>query len=219
MDGNRRWAKQQGLLKVGRDGIDAAYRTVDFCIKHTIGYLSLFAFSLENFKRAPDEINHLFDLMVQEMDKQHDELIKRGIKVCFVGDRALFPDSIQEPCTRIEQATQAGTAIHVNIMFCYGAQQELVDMTKRIVQDVQNGIVALDAIDPTMLAQYTWTSHTPPPDLIIRTGGVQRLSNFLLYQAAYAELYFLPCLWPALTQEDLEKAYNYFISCKRNFGK
>jgi undecaprenyl diphosphate synthase len=150
---------------------------------------------------------------------KQDELVKQGIRICFIGDRSTFPGSIYQPCKDIEQATEQGTTLHVHIMICYGAQQEIVDASKRITHDVLNGQLDLQTLDAQSFAGYLWTCDVPSPDLIIRTGGVQRLSNFLLYQAAYAELYFLPCLWPALTKEDLEKAYNYFISCKRNFGQ
>jgi undecaprenyl diphosphate synthase len=219
MDGNRRWAMQRGLSRVGRDGIDAAYRTVDFCIKQKIAFLSLFAFSLENFKRSPHEINHLFDLMVMEMHAQQDDLIERGIKVRFVGDRAQFPISIQKPCHALEAATEEGNVLHVNVMICYGAQQEIVDTTLRILQDVERGVLKKEKITAETVARYLWTGNTPPPELIIRTGGVHRLSNFLLYQAAYTELYFLDCLWPALGEVDLHQAYDYFKRCKRNFGQ
>lgn len=218
MDGNRRWAKQQGLFKVGRDGIEAAYRTVQFCIKQRIPYLSLFAFSVENFKRQADEVSHLFDLMVHEMCAKKDELIKNDIRICFVGDRTQFPVSIQQPCTDLEIATAAGSALQLNIMLCYGAQQEITQAAKSIACDVLAGSLSVDTINQETFAHYIGIDRTPPPDLIIRTGGVQRLSNFLLYQAAYSELYFLPCLWPALTEVDLQKAYDHFIACKRNFG-
>jgi undecaprenyl diphosphate synthase len=219
MDGNRRWAMQNGISSVGREGIDAAHRTVEFCIKKNIPYLSLFAFSLENFKRNPDEIGHLFDLMVAEIIAKKDLFIEKGIRVSFVGDRTLFPTSIQEPCHSLEQATMHGKNLHVNVMICYGAQQEIADAALRFARDVQAGNVSADTLTPAIFEQYLWTSAMPHPDLIIRTGNVQRLSNFLLYQAAYAEIYFLDCLWPAINELHLQSAYDYFVRCKRNFGQ
>ncbi len=219
MDGNRRWAKQKGLHRVSRDGIEAAYRAVDFCIKRGVRYLSLFAFSLENFKRAPNEVGHLFDLMVQEINKEKERLIKEKIQVRFVGDRAHFPAHVRGPCEELEAATAAGDVLHVTMLVCYGARQEIADAAQRVARDVQRGVIRADTITSDMFAQYLWTAGTPDPDLVIRTGGVKRLSNFLLYQAAYTELYFLDCLWPAITEQDLERAYTYFATCKRNFGQ
>jgi undecaprenyl diphosphate synthase len=219
MDGNRRWAMQHGLGNVGRDGIDAAYKTVDFCIKRGIPYLSLFAFSLENFKRSPHEISSLFDLMVLEMSLQQDSLIKQGIKVRFIGDQTQFPASIKEPCRALEIATAAGAVVQVNVMICYGARQEIADAATRIVHDIAQGILKTELITADIFERYLWSADVPHPDLIIRTGNVQRLSNFLLYQAAYAELYFLDCLWPAITESHLALACDYFVHCKRNFGQ
>jgi undecaprenyl diphosphate synthase len=219
MDGNRRWAAQQGYVQVGRDGIDAAYRTADFCIKKNIRYLSLFAFSLENFKRSPQEVTHLFNLMLTETQKQKDELIKRGIKVVFVGDRTQFPATIKRECDFLENITSDCTVLHANIMICYGAQQEIIDAVKRITRDVVHNVIQIDDITSDVYARYLWTHPVPFPDLIIRTGGIQRLSNFLLYQSSYAELYFLDCLWPAMNDMELQKAVDYFEQCKRNFGR
>lgn len=218
MDGNRRWAQQQGLSRLGRDGIEAAYRAVEFCIARKTPYLSLFAFSLENFKRSPHEVTHLFDLMTEEMLAQKDMLIQKNIKIRFIGDSCQFPAHVWQTCKVLENATQNGTALQVNMLVCYGAQQELVDATRRIAHDVQNGILATDAINNELFARYLWTVDIPDPDLIIRTGGARRLSNFLLYQAAYSELYFIDCFWPAITEHDLATAYTYFENCKRTFG-
>jgi len=218
MDGNRRWAKQKGLMAVGRDGIDAAYRVVEFCLERKTPYLSLFAFSLENFKRAPHEVAHVFDLMVQEMHSKKEQLVKKGINVRFIGDPAQFPAHVWRVCEQLEQATKDGNALHLNMLICYGARQELVDATRRIVHDVQAGTIQASAIDVPLFEQYLWTADIPHPDLIIRTGSAKRLSNFLLYQAAYAELYFLDCLWPAVTEQDIANAYAYFETCNRNFG-
>jgi undecaprenyl diphosphate synthase len=218
MDGNRRWAQQNGLSRVGRDGIEAAYRTVEFCLAQKTSYLSLFAFSLENFKRSPHEVTHLFDLMVHEMHSQKNKLIEKGIKVRFIGDQSQFPAHVWQTCKDLEEVTQHGTALHVNMLICYGARQELINATRRIAHDIQNGHLTADTIDDTVFESYLWTADIPNPDLIIRTSGARRLSNFLLYQAAYAELYFLDCFWPAITEQDLTTAYTYFEHCKRNFG-
>lgn len=218
MDGNRRWTQQHGLSTVGRDGIEAAYRAVEFCLKQKTPYLSLFAFSLENFKRAPHEVTHLFDLMVQEIYAQKEQLIERGIKIQFVGDPTQFPPHVWQACEMLEKETAQGKAIHVTMLICYGARQELIDVTRRIAYDVQKGSITPEDINIALFEHYLWTFPIPHPDLIIRTSGAKRLSNFLLYQAAYAELYFLDCYWPAITETDFANAYTYFEQCKRTFG-
>lgn len=218
MDGNRRFAKKHGLSAVGKEGIDVAYRVVEWCIAKKIPYLSLFAFSLENFKRSPLEMGPLFTLMVREMTIRTHELVRKGIQVRFIGDRVTFPKHVLSACEKLEYATQSGSNITVQILFCYGAQQEILRATKEIARAVEKGLLTAEMVTSQLLAEYLWTAGTPDPDLIIRTGFVKRLSNFMLYQAAYAELYFPDLLWPELTIDTLDEALSYYNSCKRNFG-
>jgi undecaprenyl diphosphate synthase len=218
MDGNRRWARAHGLGAVGREGIDTAYRVVEWCIQKKIPYLSLFACSLENCKRSPWEMEPLFALMVDEMAKRRDELIRNRIQIRFVGDRAQFPASVRTACEQLEAATHTGNRITVQILFCYGSRQEIVQACRQVAEAAMRGEIKPEAITTDIFATHLWTAGVPDPDLLIRTGKVQRLSNFLLYQAAYAELYFPAILWPDLTDETLEEALAYFNSCKRNFG-
>lgn len=218
MDGNRRWARQHGLSRVGADGIDAAQRVVEWCLQHGIKHLSLFAFSLENYNRPAAENTPLFILMAEEMVRRAEILIQHGVRVQFIGQRAYFPATLKEECMRLEQLTAGGTALNLYILFCYGSRQEIVDTTKRIAVAVAQGKLTVDAIDDTLFAQYLWTAGVPDPDLIIRPGYVHRLSNFLLYQAAYAELFFVDVLWPDITPAILDAALSYYQSVQRNFG-
>lgn len=218
MDGNRRFAKKHGLSAVGKEGIDAAYRVVEWCIAKKIPYLSLFAFSLENFKRSPREVEPVFVLMVREMTLRTDELVRNGIQVRFVGDRAQFPATVSGACEQLESATQQGSNIIVQILFCYGARQEILCATKEIARAVAEGSLTTEMVTSQLLERYLWTAGVPDPDLIMRTGFVKRLSNFMLYQAAYAELFFPDLLWPEVTNDTLEEALSYYNSCKRNFG-
>lgn len=218
MDGNRRWARAHGIGSVGKEGIDTAYRVVEWCLQKKIPYLSLFAFSLENFKRSPWEMEPLFALMVDEMAKRTDELVRNHIQIRFVGDRTLFPVHVRTACERLEAATRAGKRIIVQILFCYGSRQELLHACTKVAALIACGELKPETITTDLIAKHLWTAGVPDPDLLIRTGNVQRLSNFLLYQAAYAELYFPPILWPDLTEATLEEALSYFNSCKRNFG-
>jgi len=218
MDGNRRWARQHGATRVSADGVDAAQRVVEWCMQKRIPYLSLFAFSLENCNRATIENDALFTLMAEEMTRRTDTLRQHDVRVRFIGDKSRVPSALHAECTQLEKATAACATMQVFICFCYGGRQEIVDATKRIAQDAANGILTPDAITPHLFEQYLWTAGIPDPDLLIRTGYVHRLSNFLLYQAAYAELFFVDALWPDITPTILDEALAYYTSCKRNFG-
>ncbi len=220
MDGNRRWAKQRGLLAWHghREGMEAVRTVIDFCLENAIRYVSLYTFSLENFKRSTIEKRYLFNYLAKQAESELPVFIKKGIRVRFVGDRSYFPESLRSVCDRVESDTSSGNHLLLNLLFCYGGQQELVSGIKGIVQDIKAGIICEEDVDEERINHYLWTGAIPAPDLIIRTGGVRRLSNFLLYQAAYSELYFLDCMWPDLSKEHLEKALSSFINIKRNFG-
>lgn len=221
MDGNRRWAKQRGLppWEGHRQGSKTIEQVVDFCLEKNIAYLSLYAFSLENLNRAPLELNFLFSLVAQETDTVLDWALKKDVRITFVGDRDKFPASVIPHFALLEKKTAAGSRLHVQILFCYGGRQEICQSVKEIARKVKSGELDAEVISDATVAEHLWTCAVPAPDLVIRTGGAQRLSNFLLYQAAYAELYFSEQFWPAITHEDLNKAVNYFDECKRNFGK
>lgn len=220
MDGNRRWAKERGMVPwYGHSqGVEAVKRVVEFCIEKKIPYLSLYTFSLENFKRSPEENGYLFKLMVEEAQKGVEEFKKHGIRLQFIGDRTLFPEQLAPLLDRVEKETAHLQTLHVAFLFCYGGRQEIATAAKNIARKVKSGQLKADDITPEVFGQHLWTSEFPDPDLIIRTGNVSRLSNFLLYQAAYSELYILDCLWPDLNRDHLQTAYDAFVACKRNFG-
>lgn len=220
MDGNRRWAKKQGLAAAygHRQGVEAVKCAIDFCLNNTIAYLSLYTFSIENHQRSSEEKNYLFELMITEAQRGVQEFVAKNVKVCFVGDRSLFPAHLIPLCEDIEKKTAAGTALRFNILFYYGGRQEIVGGIKSIIRQVRAGLLTEDDITQALVADHLWMGQMPEPDLIIRTGGFKRLSNFLLYQAAYSELYFLDCLWPEITTAHLEQAVAYYSAGKRNFG-
>lgn len=220
MDGNRRWAKRNGLFPWygHREGVESLKRVIQFCLEKQILYASFYTFSLENFKRSEDEKHYLFDLIVKEAEKQLNLFIEKGARIRFIGDRTLFPASVLPICERLERATAHLSTINLAFLFCYGARQEIVDSVKRIIHEIKAGRLTEEELNDEQFAQTLWTHDLPDPDLIIRTGGSQRLSNFLLYQSAYSELYFLDCLWPEITTNHLEHALNYFYQTKRNFG-
>lgn len=220
MDGNRRWARQKGWMPwIGhRQGVQAVKRVVDFCLEKHIPYLSLYTFSIENFKRSPAELEYLFDMMLEESDDMLAQYQKLGVRVRFLGDRSLFPAKIMPVIERIEQGTMHLATLNLNFLFCYGGRQEIVGGIKQIIAKVKAGVLTQEELTDELFEQYLWTSGMPEPDMIIRTGGSKRLSNFLLYQSAYAELYFLDCLWPELTEQHLEKAMTFFQDTQRNYG-
>lgn len=221
MDGNRRYALKHGWKPwIGhRKGIEAVRVALEFCLRYQIPYLSLYTFSLENFRRSEEEKSFLFDIIATEAEKYTDELIEKGVKVRFVGDRSLFPKHVAPVLQRFEERTSNGTKLQINCLFCYGSQQEIVYAAKEIARKVKTGELHEQDIDEKLFSNHLWTYDTPEPDLIFRTGGQQRLSNYLLFQAAYSEYYVTDQLWPALTMQDLEQACSTFTTRKRNFGQ
>lgn len=220
MDGNRRFAKKNGLHNpYNTKSQDAIRNAITFCIKNKIEHLSLFAFSLENLHRSPQECSLVFSLLEQTLQTNMQPLINQGIRICFIGDRSLYPTSLIPLIEKVEKDSQNSSLLQLNILFCYGAQQELLAATKKLAQKVQRGTLLPEEITSEHLSRELWTSGIPNPELIIRTGDASRLSNFLLYQAAYSELAFLPCYWPEITEEHIQNCVNQFYETKRNFGK
>lgn len=221
MDGNRRWAKDQKLQAVTlghRKGVDAVKAVISFCLKKGIKYLSLFTFSLENFRRENSEQRYIFSLLKEVLHTNMFKLMEQGVRIKFVGDRTLFPEQARAAIEEAEEKTKHLDKLQLNMLFCYGAQQELVAATKKLALKVEQKKLAIEDIDEKAICKELWTWGTPDPDLIIRTGRRSRLSNFLLFQAAYSELMFLDCYWPEVTEEQLEQCFNNFHTIQRNFG-
>lgn len=217
MDGNRRWAKNQGQPSWygHRAGAQTVKVAIDFCLQYKISYLSLYTFSLENFKRSQLEQSYLFDLVVQQAEKYVADFIAQDVAMKFIGDLSLFPQSVQQVCARVEQQTAQGKKLQVNFLFGYGARQEIFAAAQIFAQKIAAGSTATQADFEKSL----WTAGIPDPDLIIRTGGVQRLSNFLLYQSAYTEIRFLDILWPDLTAELILASVVSGVQAQKNIGK
>lgn len=220
-DGNRRWAKERGLDPwIGhREGVKPLKTAVQFCIKHKIPYLSAYVFSLENFRRPEQEVSYLFDVLAQDVfTNELDDLLKNGVRIRAVGDRTTFPEKLRTIIENAEERTKECTALTLIFLFCYGGQQELVASVQDIARAVAAHALSPDAINEKTIADHLWTHDIPNPELIIRTGGMQRLSNFLLYRAAYSELCFMKKYWPDVTERDLEEALEQFAQTTRNFG-
>ncbi len=208
MDGNRRWAQKRNLVSSAghQKGAQTIKKLIRYCLERKIEMVSVYAFSLENFQRSPEEIDTLFTIMVEESEAVLPELQKAGVKIRFIGDKEAFPQKVKASIEKLETETKNNTNLQLNILFCYGGRQEILSAVKHIIQDVKAG--KLNSIpDEEAFKEYLWTKHDiPDPDLIIRTGGVKRLSNFLTYQTTYSELYFTDRLWPDLSTKDLDNA-------------
>ncbi|MBA2307172.1 di-trans,poly-cis-decaprenylcistransferase [Candidatus Dependentiae bacterium] len=221
MDGNRRWAEKNNLthaIAYGR-GIEVLQTTIDYCLTNGITMLSAYAFSLENFKRSPHEIQAVFQQFAQEAHTAFPSLAQRKISVHFIGDRELFPPELSTTIKTLEEQTAQGSALRLNILFCYGGRQEIVNAVKTIVKEIRDKKTTEIPTEETF-KNYLWTKNIPDPDLVIRTGGIKRLSNFMPYQTTYSELYFTDHLWPDLTTQDLDAALADYEHRKRTtFGK
>lgn len=221
MDGNRRWAKERGLKPwIGhKEGVEPLRMTIKFCIKENIPYLTVYAFSIENFKRPKEELDYLFNILAQELaSKEFNEIIKEGVKVQIVGDRSLFPQNLAPILKDLELKSKDNKKLNLNILFCYGGQQEIIQAVQNIAKEVKAGKIKPENIDKKYFEQFLWLKDTPAPDLIIRTGKVHRTSNCLTYQSAYSEICFLDIYWPEITEKHLQKALEDFKKCKRTLG-
>ena len=214
MDGNGRWAQQRYLPRIAghKRGVDALKRTVRLCAQRGIQVLTVFAFSSENWNRPQDEVSGLMELLALALAREVAQLQKEGVRIRFVGERQGLSPSISRGLDEAEQATAANTRIELNVCFNYGGRWDLTQAARQLVAQGQE-------ITESSLSTAMATSHCGDPDLIIRTGGEMRLSNFLLWQAAYAEFFFSPCLWPDFDAADLDAALAAYESRERRFGK
>lgn len=220
MDGNGRWAKQRHLPRIAghRAGAEAVRKAVKGCIKQGVDYLTVYAFSSENWSRPQAEVQALMGLLRLYISQELGELRKNGVMLKFIGDRDGLPDDIAEIVAEGERATQGGTKLQLTVALNYGAQTEMVNAVRSLARAVRDGKLDPDTIDETMLSAALYTDQMPDPDLIIRTSGEQRLSNFLLWQSAYAELLFLECNWPEFDETVLAAAIQTFQQRERRYG-
>lgn len=220
MDGNRRWAKERGLqsFEGHKQGIVALETTIKYCLASGIKNLSLYTFSLENFKRAKEENEEIFGMFPDALSLWKKNFDTGNVKVRFVGDRALFPEKTVEAIEKIESETQKNDGLFVNLMFCYGGQQEIVDSVKKIAQEVKTGKLDSQNIDIKTISKNTWTGDISEPDLIIRTGKRNRLSNFMTFQSSYSEIVFSNLNWPEIGMAQLEEMCEQYAQSQRTFG-
>ena len=220
MDGNGRWAKAKGLPRAAghAQGAEAVRCTVRAASDLGIRYLTLYGFSIENWKRPATEIADIMGLLRLYLRKEISELHRRGVRIRFIGDRSLLAADITSLIEMSEQKTQANTKLDLVIALSYGSRQELTAAVRQVVKDVAAGEISADAIDEGILEGRLYTANMPDPDLIVRTSGEQRISNFLLWQSAYAEFVFTDVLWPDFSRENLEDSIDEFNRRERRYG-
>jgi len=220
MDGNGRWAQQRRRPRIigHRAGARAVATCIDFCLDRGIGALTLFAFSSENWGRPEDEVGGLMKLFVHVLDREIAELHRRGVRIRFIGDRERFSPAIRERMRSAEALTLGNARLALNIAASYGGRQDIAAAARALAEDVAAGRIAAADIDEAAVAARVALADLPPPDLLVRTGGDQRISNFLLWQLAYAELWFTDTLWPDLDAATLQRALDDFSGRERRFG-
>jgi len=220
MDGNGRWASRRRLPRhLGhRAGVKAVRATVEGCARRGVEALTLFAFSSENWLRPAEEVARLMELFVEAIEREVDELHTNGIRVRFIGDLGTLKQHLRESIAAAEARTAANSRMTLYIAIAYGGRWDIVRAVRRLAMGVSAGEIAPDAIDEAALAGELALAGSPDPDLFIRTGGEHRISNFLLWNLAYTELYFCDCLWPDFDDAEIERAFRHFASRQRRFG-
>ncbi|MGQ0798826.1 MAG: polyprenyl diphosphate synthase [Pseudomarimonas sp.] len=220
MDGNGRWAKARMRPRtIGhRAGARAVNRCIDWCLAQGVEALTLFAFSSENWRRPADEVSALMQLFMRALDREVDELARRGVRLRFIGDRKAFSTDLQQRMLRGEKVTEAGLRLSLTIAANYGGRWDIAQACRRVALAVAGAEMSIDSIDETSLAPYLALADLPAADLFIRTGGEQRISNFLLWQLAYCELYFTDTLWPDVDEATMDAAVAEYSRRERRFG-
>jgi len=221
MDGNGRWAKKRLMPRTlgHRKGVEITRNAVEFFMRSGVKHLTLFAFSSENWNRPKEEVSILMDLFMHSLKKYSVELNEKGVRIRFIGDRDAFSDDLQGQISATEKLTAGNDLMSLNIAANYGGQWDILNAVKTIADKLQRKEINLEQIDTTLFESVLSLSATPDPDLFIRTGGEQRISNFLLWQIAYAELYFTNILWPDFNEDEMQKALDVYSQRQRRYGK
>ncbi|MEY3220338.1 MAG: hypothetical protein RIT27_1695 [Pseudomonadota bacterium] len=221
MDGNGRWAKKRFLPRYAGHpaGVESVRQAVQLCTDLGIEVLTLFAFSSENWRRPEQEVSLLMELFIKVLDQEAEKLHRRNVRLKIIGDRRAFSSKLQDYITRSETLTQNNTGLQLIIAANYGGRWDIVQATQQLATQVQKGLLNPQDITAEHLNQMTSLANVPEPDLFIRTGGEQRISNFLLWQLAYTEFYFTDTLWPDFKRDAFKQALLSFSSRQRRFGQ
>lgn len=221
MDGNGRWAKQRGMMRTfgHKNAIKAVKNAIEGARDAGVEYLTLYAFSTENWNRPENEVNTLMSLLASSLKKELKELMEKGIRVRTIGDLSRFPKKLQEELNYVIELSKNNSKGNLIVALSYGSRMELIEATKAISKKVAFNEISIEDINEELISQNLYTHDIPDVDLLIRTSGEHRISNFLLWQIAYAELYFTDLLWPDFSKEEFFKAIHSYQNRERRFGK
>ncbi len=221
MDGNGRWAKQHGLVRMfgHKKGVETVHNITEEAARLGIEYLTLYTFSTENWNRPKEEVDALMSLLVDTIVKETDTLMKNNVRLLTIGDLERLPKEARRKFESCMEETAGNTGLRLVIALSYSARWEIVNAVKQIASAVKAGTLRVEELDEQKVSEAMTTADMPDPDLLIRTSGELRISNFLLWQLAYSELYFTPCLWPDFTVEEFRRAIADYQHRERRFGK
>ncbi len=221
MDGNGRWAKKRGMIRTfgHQNALKAVRDAIEFCNEQGIPYLTLYAFSSENWNRPAIEVNMLMSLLLNTIKKETKSLQEKGVKVKVIGNTDNLPKEVRKELNSLVKETENNKKGTLLLALSYGAKEEILNATRKIATEVAEKKISTEQIDEEFFSSHLYTKDIPDVDLLIRTSGEQRISNFLLWQVAYAELYFTNVLWPDFNKEEFLKAIEFYQSRERRFGK
>jgi undecaprenyl diphosphate synthase len=221
MDGNGRWARQKGMDRIfgHQQGVNALREVIEAAAELKIKFLTVYAFSTENWGRPDEEVSALMGIMVQSLTKETGTLIKNNIRLTAIGDTERLADDVRERLMETIHLTSGATGLNLVVAMSYSSRWEITEAAKKLTADIISGIADPDSVDESSFEKYLTTSGIPDPELMIRTSGEVRISNFLLWQLAYTELYFTEILWPDFGKEEFYKAINDYQKRERRFGK
>ncbi len=221
MDGNGRWAKKKGAMRVfgHQNAIKSVRETIETCAELGINYVTLYAFSTENWQRPKEEVEALMNLLVNTIHKETPTLLKNNVKLLSIGDNSKLPQKCQKNLQDAIQKTAQSTGLHLVLALSYSGRWEITKAMKKIAQKIENKELNIDQINEDLIAQHLETANIPDPELLIRTSGEMRISNFLLWQLAYTEIFVTPTLWPDFRKKDVIEAIIDYQKRERRFGK
>lgn len=221
MDGNGRWATARGLPRTAghRRGLEALRRTVEAALEHRVAVLTLYAFSTENWERPREEVEFLVDLFAEVLERERDRFDEERLRLCFLGDIERFPDRLVDAMRACERRTARHTRMTLQVAVNYGGRADILQAVRAVACRTRAGELDPETLDEPAFASFLFTRGTPDPDLLIRTGNEQRISNFLLWNLAYTEFYFTETLWPDFSPEEFARALDAFESRERRFGR
>lgn len=221
MDGNRRWAKKRGLpIAAGhRQGAETLVEIAKAAKEMGVKYMTVYAFSTENWQREPAEVEALMNLLRHYLDTGFKELQENNARIIFIGERQMLAADILEKMAKIEADTAQNNEVTLCVALSYGGRQEITAAARELAKEVQQGTLKPEEIDMAKVASKLYTAGMPEPDLMIRTSGEERISNYLLWQLAYTEFYFSPTLWPDFSKEELKKIIEEYLARERRYGK